>query len=75
MNMILGSHNSWTYLTPKKWWMKLISFTAKCQDYHIYDQYYRYGVRCFDLRVRFNSDGKAIISHGIIEYDFDEEIR
>jgi hypothetical protein len=71
--MILGSHNSWTYLKPKKWWMKLMSFTVRCQNRHIYDQYYKYGVRCFDLRVRFNSDGKAIISHGIIEYDFDEE--
>ena len=67
--MILGSHNSWTYLTPKKWWMKLISFTAKCQDYHIYDQYNKCGVRCFDLRVRFDSEGKAIISHGCIEYE------
>ena len=33
--MILGSHNSWTYLSPKKWWMKALAFTAKCQKYDI----------------------------------------
>ncbi len=67
--MIIGSHNSWSYLPPKKFWMKLIKFTAKCQSLNIKEQY-KLGVRCFDLRVRFNKDKIAKIYHGIIEYNY-----
>jgi len=48
--MILGSHNSWSYLPPKKWYMKPFRFTAQCQDWDIKTQY-EHGVRCFDLRL------------------------
>ena len=65
--MILGSHNSWSYLPVKKWWMKPIAFMARCQSVDIRKQY-KLGVRCFDLRVRFDSDGNMIVAHGIIEY-------
>ncbi len=71
--MILGSHNSWTYLKPKKWWMKLIGFTAKCQEANIYEQYTTYNTKCFDLRVKFDKKGNLIIAHGLIEYDIDKE--
>lgn len=50
--------------------MKLIRFTAKCQRVSISDQYFKYGVRCFDLRVRFDSGVGLILCHGPIEYDF-----
>lgn len=65
--MVIGSHNSWSYLTPEKWWMKLLRFSARCQDVDIETQYEKYQVRCFDLRISFNG-GKLIISHGIIRY-------
>ena len=68
--MILGSHNSWSYLPPRKWWMRPIAFTAKCQRVDIRTQYEKYGVRCFDLRVRFNKYGLGIVAHGIVEYCF-----
>lgn len=68
--MILGSHNSWSYLPPRKWWMRPIAFMAKCQRVDIRTQYERYGVRCFDLRVRFNKYGLGIVTHGIVEYCF-----
>lgn len=68
--MILGSHNSWSYLPPRKWWMRPIAFMAKCQRVDIRTQYERYGVRCFDLRVRFNKYGLGIVAHGIVEYCF-----
>ena len=68
---ILGSHNSWSYLTPKKWWMKLIAFTAKCQDLTIKEQYY-FGVRCFDLRIKY-IDGEYVIAHGPIIYKYSLE--
>lgn len=68
--MILGSHNSWSYLPPRRWWMRPISFMAKCQRFDIRTQYEKYGVRCFDLRVRFNKHGLGIVCHGIVEYCF-----
>ena len=64
--MILGSHNSWSYLWPKKWWQKLLFFTAKCQRLDIQDQYWA-GVRCFDLRIRF-INGEAHIVHNSFDY-------
>lgn len=67
--MILGSHNSWTFLRPRKWWMRLLAFTARCQRKSIIIQYKDYGVRCFDLRVRFDY-GQLVMAHGIIEYDY-----
>lgn len=70
--MKLASHNSWSYLTPKKWWMKLLRFTAQCQDVDIKTQYEKYGVRCFDLRVKFN-DSELVVVHNLIEYKITED--
>ena len=66
---ILASHNSWSYLPVKKWWMKPIAFMARCQRVDIRRQY-ELGVRCFDLRVRF-TDGLFTIAHGMVEYNHD----
>ena len=66
--MILGSHNSWSYLPVRKWWMKPLAFMARCQCVDIKTQYEQYGVRCFDLRVRFNKYGLSVVAHGIVEY-------
>lgn len=65
--MILGSHNSWSYLKPRKWWMKPFRFMARCQDVDIKTQYEKYGVRYFDLRINFDDDG-LIVVHGFMEY-------
>lgn len=65
--MILASHNSWTYLSPKKWWMRLFAFAARCQQNDIRQQYHN-GARMFDLRIRFDSYGNKIMAHGLIEY-------
>lgn len=67
--MILGSHNSWSFLPVKKWWMKPIAFTARCQRVDIQAQY-DLGVRCFDLRVRFDGNGLVSVAHGMIEYTY-----
>lgn len=64
--MALGSHNSWSFLPVRRWWMKPLAFTARCQRKTIQEQY-ALGVRCFDLRVRFDGDD-VIIAHGMIEY-------
>lgn len=71
--MKLGSHNSWTYLSPKTLLQKAIKFTAKCQEVNIVQQYEQYNVRCFDLRIKLNSKNKMTISHGLVEYKNSEQ--
>lgn len=70
--MIIGSHNSFTYLKPKKWWMRLCTIFAKCQSKSIYKQY-EIGARYFDLRIRFSDVdiNNMIVAHGLMEYDID----
>lgn len=69
--MILGSHNTMTYLKPRKWWMRLGSFMARCQNKSIEKQY-ELGARWFDIRIAFieNKDKilSPIFSHGLVEY-------
>ena len=71
--MILGSHNSWSFLKGKKWWMNLFKFVSQCQDYDIQTQYEEYGVRCFDLRVKYDKYGNTIFAHGKFVYDYNIE--
>ena len=66
--MVIGSHNSWSYLRPRKWWMRLIAFAARCQRVDIREQYLKYGVRCFDLRVRLDEFGRLVVAHGPVIY-------
>ena len=67
--MVIGSHNSWSFLKPRKWWMRLLGFTAKCQRKNIMEQYEDYNVRMFDLRVRFYEHTHIVKPvHGFIEY-------
>lgn len=48
--------------------MKLMSFTAKCQDATIREQYKKYGVKCFDLRL--NTYGEQVqVVHGKVVYN------
>lgn len=67
--MVLQSHNSWSYVRPKKWWLRPFAFVAKCQSVPIYVQYLDYSVRSFDLRVRFDKNGNAVFAHGYMEFD------
>ena len=60
--MILGSHNSWSYLPVKQWYFTPFAFTARCQSIDIRTQYEKYGVRCFDLRVRFDKNTGIVYS-------------
>ena len=66
---MIGSHNSWTYLKPKKLWMRLINFTAKCQSKDIAEQFAN-GARCFDLRVRFDDEYDVTLAHGLVKYKY-----
>lgn len=68
--MKLASHNSWSYLPVKKWWMRPLNFIARCQSKNI-PQQYGAGARMFDLRLRWNKKEKQFnASHGIVTYNF-----
>ena len=64
---IIGSHNSWSYAKPKKWYTKPFRFMAQCQDWDIPTQY-DHGVRCFDLRLQYDGDNLQVV-HGFMVYN------
>lgn len=68
--MKLGSHNSFSYLKPKHWWMYPFIPIARCQSRNI-PQQFNYGARWFDLRIRYNKDNKFVVAHGVMEYKAD----
>lgn len=69
--MVIGSHNSWSYLPPKHWWLRPFAFMSKCQKVDIKTQYEKYSVRCFDLRITHTKDGKVQVAHGFLVYKID----
>jgi hypothetical protein len=70
--MVIGTHNTMTYLEPKNWFMKIFNRFAQCQSKTI-EQQFEDGCRYFDLRIRFKH-GKMIFAHGLIEYKYDNPI-
>ena len=70
--MILGSHNSWSYLPVKQWWLRPFSFMSRCQQVDIRTQHEKYGVRCFDLRLYCNNGKSIAIAHGLAIYKYGE---
>lgn len=63
--MILASHNSLTFNNPQ-WYLRPFAWIGRCQNLNI-DEQYAYGVRYFDIRVKF--DGiLAISGHGFLTY-------
>nr|DAE85491.1 MAG TPA: hypothetical protein [Caudoviricetes sp.] len=68
MKKILGAHNANTYMKPRKWWMRLINFTSKCQKLSIEEQF-EHGVRYFDFRIRYDKESGLFLNcHGLVEY-------
>lgn len=65
--MILGSHNTMSYLPVAKWWMKPFNIFSKCQDLDILKQL-DLGIRHFDIRIRSNDKGEWCFAHGLVEY-------
>lgn len=69
--MILGSHNSMTYLKPSKWYQRLARFCYRNQSISLCEQI-KAGVCYFDIRVRKNKDDKWVFAHGLVEFKFDK---
>lgn len=68
--MELGTHNSMTYLKPKKWYLYPFRFVAKCQSMTLEDQY-NSGIRLFDIRVTYDRNGTPEFRHGLMAYKGD----
>lgn len=66
----LGSHDSMTYLPPKKWYLYPFRFMARCQSKTIEEQY-ELGIRMFDIRISFDKEGTPEFRHGLIAYKGD----
>lgn len=64
----LASHNSMSYMPAKGkgFLMNIAERFSKCQDL-TYKQQYAFGVRLFDLRIRFQ-ETVPYFAHGIVEY-------
>lgn len=60
---ILGTHNSMSYLPPRRWWHRFMLPFARCQSKTI-DEQLAAGARCFDLRMAFDHHGMAHFRHG-----------
>lgn len=72
--MILGSHNTMSYLPVAKWWMKPFNIFSKCQDLDIVKQL-DLGIRHFDIRIRSNDKGEWCFAHGLVEYSNEFSIK
>lgn len=68
---IFGSHNSLSYLRPKKWFLYPFIFTAKCQKVNYKEQYENYDIRLFDLRIWFDKHDNIEVRHGAMVYNID----
>ena len=68
----IGSHNTLTYLRPKKWWQIPFHFTAKCQRVDYRQQYEKYGVRLFDIRIWFDDNLNMEVKHGLMAFKTSE---
>lgn len=51
--------------------MYLFQPFSKCQRYSITTQFLEYDICDYDLRVRFDKEGKPVVCHGLVEYDVD----
>ena len=70
---IIGTHNSMSYLPPRRWWHRLMLPFARCQSKTI-DEQLSAGARCFDLRISFDRDGMARFRHGWCRFADDETL-
>lgn len=66
----IGSHDTMTYLPPKKWYIYPFRWIAQCQSKTLKYQF-ELGVRYFDIRVRYTKDGIPEFAHGLISYKGD----
>lgn len=64
------SHNTFSCLPVRQWWLRPFAWMARCQDEDDLTQI----LDCagFDVRVRFHRD-KPVLAHGLAEFDLSGE--
>ena len=75
-NIVIGTHNTMSYLKPKIWYYWFFKPIYACQNNKIEEQLSskvvinntEYNIEAFDIRVRFNEYGNAYFAHGIVEF-------
>ena len=77
--MVIGTHNTMTFLKPKFFLFKYTSWFWRCQKKTLREQWEK-GVCCFDLRVNFEKDGTPYFAHGIVKlkgdvYQYIEQLK
>ena len=66
--MKLASHNTLSYLSPRKFYLKPFKFIARCQSKTIEEQYSNYDIRFFDfisINVAATTINSDVISRSI----------
>lgn len=82
----IGTHNSMSYLKPKKWYHWFFKPIYACQNKNIGEQLgtkitvdgVTYNIECFDFRIRFDEEAVPYFAHGIVGFkgaDFDNIIK
>ena len=64
MNNLKGTNNSMSYLEPFSRWRKRLSFLWRTQSKSYQEQYEDYGIRVFDLHIRFDNYNHAVFCAG-----------
>jgi hypothetical protein len=73
---MIASHDSYTFLPPRRWWMRLFTWMWRTQDRNIVEQK-KAGARYLDIRVRRNTRrGRKCrwgqlwrVCHGLVDLD------
>lgn len=71
---MIGSHNTFSYLPTKKWWMKLLTPWHKCQQWKFENQIQLANVGYIDIRVRFDKDDEPVLVHNNVVYETPIEV-
>lgn len=74
--MIIGTHNTFSYLKPKRWWLRPFNFIAKCQNTHFTELKELYPQKevglCFDIRVYWDEGSCSWnLAHGSMSFKLD----
>lgn len=67
--IIIGTHNSMSFLKPKHWWMRPINWLfAQCQN----NENAVFDGGCVDIRIYWDNDVWRF-AHGLVSYEFDDK--
>ena len=63
---MIGTHNTMTYLPPRRWWFRPFTFLWRCQTKSLSEQVGT-GAGYFDIRIRKTKNGGFRFAHGLVD--------